>query len=103
MQFIKTFKDNNNIYFLVEYVKGMELFDVIRDIGNKNNRFEPNILGLLGTYDSQYYIGSMILSVEYLHTQSIIYRDIKPENVMVDHTVFHIMKNQVKDFRVISN
>jgi len=74
MQFIKTFKDNNNIYFLVEYVKGMELFDVIRDIG------------LLGTYDSQYYIGSMILAVEYLHTQSIIYRDIKPENVMVDHT-----------------
>jgi len=53
----------------------MELFDVIRDIG------------LLGTYDSQYYISSMILAIEYLHTQGIIYRDIKPENIMVDHTV----------------
>jgi cGMP-dependent protein kinase len=40
MKFIKTIKDNNNIYFLVEYIKGMELFDVIRDIG------------LLNTYDS---------------------------------------------------
>lgn len=34
MQFIRPLKDENNIYFLVEYVKGMELFDVIRDIGN---------------------------------------------------------------------
>lgn len=75
MQFIKTFKDLNYIYFLVEFVKGMELFDVIRDIG------------LLSTYDSQFYIGSMILAVEYLHTQNIIYRDFKPENIMVDHLV----------------
>ncbi len=50
----------------------MELFDAIREIG------------LLGTYDSQFYISQLILSVEYLHSQKIIYRDIKPENIMVD-------------------
>jgi cGMP-dependent protein kinase len=33
MKFMRSFKDNNNIYFLNEYVKGMELFDVIREIG----------------------------------------------------------------------
>jgi len=33
MQFIRSFKDNNFIFFLVEYIKGMELFDVIREIG----------------------------------------------------------------------
>ncbi len=73
MKFIKTIKDNNNIYFLVEYIKGLELFDVIRDIG------------LLNTYDSQFYIGSLIVCMEYMHNLSIIYRDIKPENIMVDH------------------
>jgi len=72
MQYIKTFKDNNNIYFLVEYVRGLELFDVIRE------------MGLLNSADSQFYIGSMLLAIEYLHAQQIVYRDIKPENIMID-------------------
>ena len=53
----------------------MELFDVIREIG------------LLNTYDSQFYIGSLLICVEYLHKLQIIYRDIKPENIMVDEKV----------------
>jgi cGMP-dependent protein kinase len=75
MKFYRSFKDTNNVYFLVEYLKGMELFDVIREIG------------LLNTYDSQFYIGSLLLCIEYLHTNNIIYRDIKPENIMVDAEV----------------
>lgn len=55
IQYARSFKDNCDVYFLVEYVKGMELFDVIRDIG------------LLNTYDSQFYVASMILILEYLH------------------------------------
>jgi len=33
MQLVRTFKDANHIYFLTEFIKGMELFDVIREIG----------------------------------------------------------------------
>jgi cGMP-dependent protein kinase len=40
MSFVRSFRDNNYIFFLVENIKGMELFDVIREIG------------LLNTYDS---------------------------------------------------
>jgi len=103
MKFIRTFKDSNNVYFLVEYVRGMELFDVIREIGKKKIFFKWNqiicvdflwkirfnflFIGLLNTYDSQFYISSLLLCIEYLHTNSIIYRDIKPENIMIDYKV----------------
>ena len=33
VKFIATFKDSVNIYFLQEYIRGIELFDVIREIG----------------------------------------------------------------------
>jgi len=45
MKFYRTFIDDETIYFLIEYIKGQELFDVIR------------VLGLLSTFDSQFYIG----------------------------------------------
>ena len=33
MKFNQSFKDDHFIYFLVENIRGMELFDVIREIG----------------------------------------------------------------------
>lgn len=40
MKFHRSFKDNENIYFLTEYIAGVELFDAIR------------VIGLLSKYDS---------------------------------------------------
>lgn len=64
-------KDTHYIYLLLEFIEGMELFDVIREIG------------LLSTFDCQFYTASIILALEYMHKNHIIYRDIKPENIMV--------------------
>ena len=36
MQYHRTYQDNNCIYFLLEYIKGLELWDVIREIGILN-------------------------------------------------------------------
>lgn len=98
MRFYKSLRDENHIYFLVEYIKGMELFDVIREIG------------LLNTYDSQFYTASLLLCMEYLHSHSIIYRDIKPENIMVNHEGYiklidmgtaKYLKNKNRTFTII--
>ena len=71
VKLVKTLKDKKYIYFLMEYIKGKELFDVIRDIG------------LLTKFQTQFYAASMMLAVEYLHERKFIFRDIKPENIMV--------------------
>ncbi|KAM3128079.1 hypothetical protein pb186bvf_019842 [Paramecium bursaria] len=73
LKFYRSYKDKENIYFLTEFIPGMELFDAIR------------VIGLLGKAEAQFYCAQMILMMEYLHTiHQIVYRDIKPENIMVD-------------------
>ena len=71
VKLVKTLKDDNYIYYLMDYIKGKELFDVLRDIG------------LLNKSQAQFYIGSMMLALKYLHERNFIFRDIKPENIMV--------------------
>jgi cGMP-dependent protein kinase len=71
VKLVKTLKDKNYVYFLMDYIKGKELFDVIRDIG------------LLDKFQTQFYGASIMLAVNYLHERKFVYRDIKPENIMV--------------------
>lgn len=73
---VRTFKNDDYVFFLMEYVQGIEIFDVIREIG------------LLNLQECQFYIGSIVLAIEYLHYKRIIYRDLKPENVMTDSKGF---------------
>ena len=74
VQFYQCMRDNNLLFFLNEYVRGLELFDFIRD------------MGLLTKKYSRFYIGSLLLVLQYLHASYIVHRDIKPENILIDET-----------------
>ena len=71
MKMVKYLKNENYIFFIEEYINGKELWEVIRDIG------------LLTKEQTQFYSASILCAIDYLHKKKIIYRDIKPENIMV--------------------
>ncbi|KAM0787192.1 hypothetical protein ACM66B_006435 [Microbotryomycetes sp. NB124-2] len=67
-----TFQDEANLYLLLEFVQGGELFSHLRRAG----RFSPDV--------SRFYASNIILALEYLHARDIVYRDLKPENLLID-------------------
>lgn len=67
-----TFQDAKNLYMVMDFVEGGELFSLLR----KSQRF-PNPV-------AKFYAAEVTLALEYLHQKDIIYRDLKPENLLLD-------------------
>jgi serine/threonine protein kinase len=68
----KTFQDEENIYMVMDYAIGGELFSHLRRAG----RFPNDV--------AKFFIAEIILAIESLHQKNIMYRDLKPENVLLD-------------------
>ncbi|KAJ3007479.1 hypothetical protein HKX48_009104 [Thoreauomyces humboldtii] len=68
-----TFQDEVNLYMLLEYVVGGELFSHLRRAGKFSND------------QTRFYAAEIVVSIEHLHNLDIIYRDLKPENLLLDY------------------
>ena len=57
---------------LFEYVCGGELFSRLR----KDGRFSKDIV--------VFYASEILLAIQHLHRKKIVYRDLKPENLLIN-------------------
>jgi len=65
-------KNNSYCFMVMEFITGGEMFDLLQDNG-----------GPLDLADVQFYMSNVILGFEYLQECNIVYRDLKPENVLL--------------------
>ncbi len=68
-----SFQEDYCIYFVLEYIRGVELFQLIR----KLKKLEEKV--------ARYLFAEILIGMRYLHeTINVMYRDLKPENIMID-------------------
>ncbi|MCJ1276692.1 serine/threonine protein kinase, AGC [Puttea exsequens] len=70
---LTSFADKDNLYMLLDYCPGGEVFTYLRRARN----FDEDT--------ARFYVAEMVLCFEFLHDdQGIAYRDLKPENLLID-------------------
>jgi len=68
-----SFSTKNYLNLVLDFCPGGELFFHIV----KNKRLKESV--------AKFYIAEIILAIEHLHNKDILYRDLKPENVLIDY------------------
>lgn len=66
------FQTHDKLFFVLDYCAGGELF------------FHLGKLGRFPDQRAKFYAAQITLALEYVHTLGVIYRDLKPENVLLD-------------------
>jgi len=75
-----SFQTKNNLYFIMDYCAGGEFFKVLQRQPGK----------CLTEDQARFYSAEVLLALEYLHMMGFIYRDLKPENLLLNESG-HIM------------
>ncbi|XP_055847106.1 serine/threonine-protein kinase S6KL [Episyrphus balteatus] len=79
VQHFDSWQDRRHLYILCEYVSNGELF-------SKISNFTTELIRL--------YVAEIAIAIDFLHNAGVIYRDAKPENILLTHN-FHI---KITDF-----
>ena len=70
------FQDDNNVFILMEYLQGGELFSHLR----KAEKFNEEL--------AKFYVSEIASALSVMNSLCIVYRDLKPENIMIGMKLF---------------
>ena len=74
VKMVKSMKNQNFCFLLIEFINGINLDQYLSNRDHKQN-----------LYETQFYVGSILLMLDYLQKKFIAHRDIKPSNIMIDY------------------
>ena len=67
-----SFQTKKKFFLVMDYCPGGDLFSLIQ----KHERFTEG--------QARFYCAQLVIALEHLHSMGIVYRDLKPENVLID-------------------
>eukprot|EP01114_Cavostelium_apophysatum_P017666 TRINITY_DN5304_c0_g1_i3.p1 TRINITY_DN5304_c0_g1~~TRINITY_DN5304_c0_g1_i3.p1 ORF type:complete len:1047 (+),score=344.11 TRINITY_DN5304_c0_g1_i3:221-3361(+) len=73
VKFYYSFKTKENLYMVMEYLNGGDLYYLLKNLGCFDEKM------------TRMYIAEVTLALEYLHSRGIVHRDLKPDNLLVGH------------------
>ncbi|OQR96142.1 cGMP-dependent protein kinase [Achlya hypogyna] len=81
LKLVETFTDADQIYMLLELVQGGELWSLLYE---KAFNVPKGICGAFDIPSARFYVANVVEVFRYLQTLGVAYRDLKPENLMLD-------------------
>ena len=85
VKFIKNLEDSNYLFLLFEYILGINLDILIREIDHKN----------FSTIQIQFYFASILIIINYLHKNNIVHRNINPEHFIIKENGYLCLFNLI--------